>query len=199
MPSTKHQSIVVPLPSSLTSLHSVSQLITASSTNLVEPLSPPPPQHPLSSALSPFSCHPHRAHRHTYALNKTQFVTSTDLLQGSAQAAYEYLSQSISNPQSTFSSPQQNTDRYLVSSLLHSCSHHMICLNCCTLRNSLLHCRRHRHRHRHLITTVGTAGCHNLDSIPDGKAETSARDEWFLWSEQSVTTRVRVKLSVNIV
>lgn len=35
-------------------------------------------------------------------------------------------------------SPQQNTDRYLLSSLRHSCSHKTICLNCCcTLRNSV--------------------------------------------------------------
>jgi hypothetical protein len=54
-----------------------------------------------------------------------------------------------------------------------------MCLNCCTLRNS--------RRHHPVIRTGGTAGCHSLDSSPNGKAETSARNEWFLWSEQTVS------------
>jgi len=38
-----------------------------------------------------------------------------------------------------------------------------------------------------VFRTFGTAGCHNLGSSPDGTAETSVRDERFLWPERTVS------------
>jgi len=187
---TKHQSIDIPLPSSLTSLHSFSQLIAAGSTNhtaprclvLSSPCHPLPPPGPLSSAHTPFSYYPHRAHRHTNALNETQFLTSTDLLHVSAHAAYQYLSQSISKPQPTSSSQPTTEHRPISAELLTA-----LLLSQNDLFELLLHSKElslHQRQHRHVIRTVGTAGCHNTDSSADGKAATSARDEWFLRPEQ---------------